>query len=93
MTCVFCKRDVPTRGHHLIPRCKGGTEIVPTCESCENFIHGNWSHLELRDNYNTVDKILNSDKFIKFSAWLLKQNELIVFKTCKNRSRTKNKYK
>src|ERR1051325_11445032 len=22
--CVFCKRKVPTRGHHVVPRCKGG---------------------------------------------------------------------
>ncbi len=38
-SCVFCKRQVPTRGHHVVPRCKGGTEIVPTCHSCEDFTH------------------------------------------------------
>ena len=56
--CVFCKRKVPTRGHHVVPRCKGGTETAPTCHSCEDFIHKTWSHKELRDAFNTVEKIL-----------------------------------
>ena len=42
----------------MVPRCKGGTEIVPTCHSCEDFIHQTWSHNELRDEFNTVEKIL-----------------------------------
>ena len=25
--CAFCKREVPTRGHHVVPRCKGGRDI------------------------------------------------------------------
>src|ERR1035441_535095 len=34
--CAFCKRRVPTRGHHVVPRCKGGRETAPTCHSCED---------------------------------------------------------
>jgi hypothetical protein len=52
--CIFCKRDVKTREHHIIPRCKGGTKTVPACENCENFIHATWSHLQLRDTYKTL---------------------------------------
>jgi len=44
--CVFCKRKVPTRGHHVVPRCKGGRKTAPTCQSCEDFIHKTWSHKE-----------------------------------------------
>jgi hypothetical protein len=29
--CAFCNREVPTRGHHVVPRCKGGRDIAPTC--------------------------------------------------------------
>jgi hypothetical protein len=36
----------------VVPRCKGGTEIVPTCHSCEDFIHKTWSHNELRGAFN-----------------------------------------
>ena len=62
-SCVFCKRQVPTRGHHVVPRCKGGTEIVPTCHSCEDFIHKTWSHNELRDTFNVVETILAYARF------------------------------
>ena len=55
--CAFCKREVPTRGHHVVPRCKGGRDIAPTCHSCEDFIHKTWTHNELRDTFNTVEKI------------------------------------
>lgn len=91
--CVFCKRGVPTRGHHLVPRCKKGTEIVPSCESCENFIHATWSHNELRDVYNTIDKITNDVNFKKFLNWLYKQKSTTVFKTDRSNNRIKHKYK
>ena len=29
--CAFCNREVPTRGHHVVPRCKGGRDIASTC--------------------------------------------------------------
>src|SRR5215470_14307209 len=78
-SCVFCKRQVPTRGHHVVPRCKGGTEIVPTCHSCEDFIHKTWSHNELRDTFSTVETILADARFQKFLKWLHKQQDTAVF--------------
>ena len=74
-SCAFCKRQVPTRGHHVVPRCKGGTETVPTCHSCEDFIHKTWSHNELRDTFNTVETILADARFQKFLKWLHKQQD------------------
>jgi hypothetical protein len=91
-TCVFCKRDVHTRGHHVVPRCKGGRTIVPTCHSCEDFIHKTWSHNELRDTFNTVEKILADARFQKFLRWLYKQQKGTVFRTRRNRARTAHKY-
>src|SRR5690349_23846623 len=73
--CAFCNRQVPTRGHHVVPRCKGGTEIVPTCHSCEDFIHKTWSHNELRNTFNTVESILTDTRFQKFLNWLHKQQD------------------
>lgn len=83
---------MPTRGHHVVPRCKGGREIVPTCQSCEDFIHKTWTHNQLRDDYNTVDKIRADERFQKFLQWLGKQHENTVFKTRRNRSRPKRKF-
>ena len=90
--CAFCKRKVSTRGHHVVPRCKGGKQTVPTCQSCEDFIHNTWSHNELRDEFNTVEKILRDQRFEKFLRWLHKQQKSVFFPTERNRSRTKRKY-
>src|SRR6266568_3091223 len=84
--CVFCKRKVSTRGHHVVPRCKGGTETAPTCHSREDFIHKTWSHKELRDAFNTVEK---SGPI----HWLYKQQPSVFFRTRRNRSRTSQPYR
>jgi hypothetical protein len=90
--CVFCKLITLTRGHHIIPKSKGGTTIVPTCETCESFIHKTWTHNELRDVYNNVDIILSNEKFQKFLKWRLKQTVTAIFKSSSGKLRDKNKY-
>lgn len=90
--CAFCKRKVSTHEHHVVPRCKGGRETVPTCQSCEDFIHKTWSHNELRDEFNTIEKILKDPRFQRFLRWLYKQQETASFRSDRNRSRTKRKY-
>jgi 5-methylcytosine-specific restriction enzyme A len=91
--CVFCKRNVPTRGHDVVPRCKGGKETVATCHSCEDFIHKTWSHNQLRDEFNTIEKIRADDRFKRFLRWLRKQQVTSVFRTDRNRTRTARKYR
>jgi hypothetical protein len=91
-SCVFCKRQAPTRGHHMVPRCKGGTEIVPTCHSCEDFIHKTWSNNDLRETFNTVEIILADSRFQKFLRWLHKQQETTVFRSQRGRTRRPGKY-
>jgi hypothetical protein len=92
-SCVFCKREVPTHGHHVVPRCKGGTEIAPTCHSCEDFIHKTWSHKELRDTFNTVESVLADGRFPKFLKWLNKQQGTAVFRSQRGRTRSPGKYR
>lgn len=93
-TCAFCKRKGLTNihFHHVIPRCKGGKEVAPTCSDCEGFIHNTWSHNELRDTYNTVEIIKKDEKYQKFLKWLLKQKPEKSFKTIRNNNRPKGKY-
>ena len=91
--CAFCDRQVPTRGHHVVPRCKGGRDIAPTCHSCEDFIHKTWSHNELRDTFNSVESILADVRFQKFLQWLQRQHESTVFRTRRNRTRRPGRYR
>jgi len=90
--CVFCKMTTFTRGHHIVPRSKGGEETVPTCITCEDFIHKTWSHNELRDIYNNVDAILANEKFQKFLKWRVKQPVTSVFRSDRGCDRCKRKY-
>ena len=90
--CVFCKLVTLTRGHHIIPRSKGGNEVVQTCETCEGFIHGQWTHNELRDKFNTVESILETKEFKNFLKWRLKQQSTSIFKSSKNKFRDKHRY-
>lgn len=91
--CAFCDRETCTRGHHVVPRSKGGKIVVPTCESCEDFIHSTWSHNELRDTFNTVEKIRADERFGRFLKWLLKQSSQSVHRTKRNRLRPSGRYK
>jgi len=90
--CVFCEMTTLTRGHHIIPKSKGGTTIVSTCETCESFIHKTWTHNELRDVYNNVEIIVENEKFQKFLKWRWKQPATAVFKSSLGKMRDKNKY-
>jgi hypothetical protein len=84
-TCVFCLRDVPTRGHHIVPKSKGGRVIKPTCEPCESFIHRTFTHKELRDTYNTVESIQKHEGYQRHLKWLLKQQPQAVFRSARKR--------
>ncbi len=83
--CAFCGRVTTTREHHVVPRSKGGKVILPTCESCENFIHNTWSHTELHDRYDTVEKVQADERFQRFLSWLLKQPVDAVYRTRRTR--------
>lgn len=90
--CEFCGMITFTRGHHVIPRSKGGKEVIPTCETCESFIHKTWSHNQLRDTYNSLESILADEGFQKFLKWRRKQSPVTLFKSNPGKFRDKRKY-
>lgn len=91
--CEFCKRNVATREHHVVPRCKGGSETAATCRSCEDFIHKTWTHNLLRDDFNTVAKVQADPRYQKFLRWLRKQQRDVEFRTRRNRLRTGHRFR
>lgn len=90
--CEFCGMTTTVRGHHVIPKSKGGKTVVPTCETCESYIHKTWSHNELRDIYNSVETILANEGFQKFLKWRKKQSPESLFKSSPGKNRDKRKY-
>lgn len=92
MKCVFCKLETSTRRHHIVPRSVGGKETVDACKTCEEWIHRQFSHKELRDIYNTVESIQENEKFKKFLEWRVKQPPETTFKSKRGKNRDKHKY-
>ena len=82
--CPLCERDVAkVSNHHLVPKCRGGTvdNTVPICNDCHNAIHSFFSNKQLEKEFNSVDKLLNDEKFLKHLKWLKKQNPEKNFNT------------
>lgn len=89
MNCPICKRDTPEdcqEEHHLIPRaiCKRnkyaalpqlekGNQTIMVCNDCGNQLHKLFNEKELADNYNTIDKILESPAIQKWVNWVSKK--------------------
>ena len=90
--CEFCGMTSITRGHHIVPKSKGGKETVATCETCESYIHKTWNHNQLRDIYNSVEAILADKGFQKFLKWRWKQPPTALFKSQPGKFRDKNPY-
>jgi len=66
---------------------------VPTCQSCEDFIHKTWSHRELRDTFNSAAKIRADERYQRFRAWLRKQDATTVHRSKRARDRLTGRYK
>ena len=83
--CVFCLRHVATNQHHVVPRSKGGKLTVPTCRDCEDFIHRNLSHTDLRDRFPTVEAMQAYEPYQRFLKWLRKQQPHARFPSARAR--------
>lgn len=90
--CSFCGMKAPVNMHHIVPKSVGGKDTVPTCKVCEDYIHSTWSHKELRDKFNTIESILESEVFQKFLKWRRKQPASTIFKSNPGKYRDKNPY-
>ena len=59
--CSLCNRRLaePFNKHHLLPLSKGGkgTTTVLLHKICHDKIHAVFSEMELKRNYNTVEKL------------------------------------
>lgn len=56
--------------HHWIPKSKKGSDVSLIHKICHNKIHSLWTENELRDYYNTPERILSNSEMQKFVKWL-----------------------
>ncbi len=78
--CVICGRELGNENtiskHHLIPKSKGGknTPTILIHNICHQKIHSVFSENELRDEYNTVEKLITHEEMVKFIKWVSKKD-------------------
>ena len=83
--CELCGCDADLTVHHLVPKIKAKNKyreikddpsnLIWICRSCHDQIHAIFDNTQLRDIYNTKDKLLSSDEMQKFIKWKIKHPE------------------
>ena len=81
-TCALCGAKCALTKHHLVPqvRCKNKykeikedpSNLLWICDACHGHIHATFSENELRDLYNTKEKLLASEEMQKYIKWKMK---------------------
>ncbi|MDD5649791.1 MAG: HNH endonuclease [Candidatus Nanoarchaeia archaeon] len=89
-TCSICRRETPEKfleKHHLTPASKGGKggKTILVCIDCGNQIHLLFTNNELRDSYNTLEKLLEHPKIKTWIKWIRKQKFGVCMKEKKKK--------
>lgn len=88
--CPLCKREmIHKSGHHFVPRCRGGKETKVICSDCHRTIHSLFTNKELEKTYNTIESLLENERFKKAIAFLAKQDPHRRYKTVRARDQRK----
>lgn len=75
IVCPFCKRPVVyLKRHHLVPKSRGGKEVVDSCLACHRAIHACFPLKELETKYNTIKSLMSDARFRKMVRWISKQD-------------------
>ena len=77
--CQLCGSEEKLTKHHLIPKvkCSGKYSSVKEtegnfiwiCDLCHRTIHAYFSENDLRDNFNTEEKLRSNERFGNYLKW------------------------
>lgn len=76
--CPICNRilgEINISKHHLIPKSRGGkdSELIEIHNICHQKIHSVFTLKELKDHYNSVEKLVEHEELAKFIKWVSKK--------------------
>jgi len=97
-TCDLCKREaIKLTEHHLIPREMGGknSQTVLLCTTCHKQIHALFTNKELAFYLNTIERLKEDEKVMKYLNWVERQpstTEFTIKKSKHVRKKHKNRY-
>lgn len=88
--CPLCKREVTSlTDHHIVPKSRGGTQLVGICKDCHRQIHALFDNKTLEQELNSVESLLANDQFAKYVKWVGKRPDGVVHKAKRSRDTKK----
>jgi len=89
--CPLCGRNLaaPFNKHHLIPVSKGGknTPTVLLHKICHDKIHAVFKEVELKKQYNTIEKLQQHEEIARFIKWVRNKEPEFYDKSVKTKMR------
>ena len=74
--CEICRHEYDRADltkHHLVPKCRGGTETVLVCRPCHKTIHATFTEKELERDFPTVEALVESEELRTWVRWIRKR--------------------
>lgn len=73
--CPLCDRPIGSfkSKHHLVPKTFGGKETEYLHKICHDKIHSTFDNRELKNIYNTIEKVRAHEEIQKFIKWVSKK--------------------
>lgn len=56
--------------HHLTPKNRKESDTTELCQPCHKQIHAVFTNQELKQDYNSVEKLRNADRLESFIDWI-----------------------
>ena len=76
--CELCGRAVETTKHHLIPKNREDSPIARLCKPCHKQVHATFTHHELEQEFDTVERLRDADRLQSFLSWIEKTDKTDV---------------
>jgi len=72
--CPLCGRPLGRKreGHHIVPKSKGGTEVVDVHPICHRKIHRVFTNAELA-GLGTIEALKGHPEMVKFTNWIARK--------------------
>lgn len=73
MNCSICQRFTPDEyieRHHLVPKSKKGKDTIDVCCDCGDQLHQLFTNKELKNKFNSLDKLLAESKVQNWIKWV-----------------------
>ena len=68
---ALCERTgVPLERHHLVPENRARSPVAPVCPPCHDQLHATFTDEELRESYDSVEALRESDRMAAFVSFV-----------------------